>query len=214
MSAIASSAQTNQPGRYLSNKDADPKAKALLKQVKDQLKLDKGTVINFNFKYFPAEGSTTTQKGKLEIKGKKFKLDLVDQELTSDGQTLWTYLKKRNEVQIQSALEIENDPFSPFRLLQIHDSPDFTYIMNGTSKENNVIYDIIEFKPLDHKAEFFKIKSEIDRTTKKYHKIVLYLKNGDQYALELGAQASQLLPDKLFTWDKNLYPGVKLEDLR
>ncbi len=210
---LHASAQSK-PDNFLTHKDADPKAKALLKQVKDELKLDKGVEIVFDFKYYPAEGSLTHQKGTLQIKGKKFILNINDQELISDGTSLWTFLKKRNEVQIQEAKGVEDDPMSPFRLLQIHDSPDFTYILSGTTKEKNVSFDIVEFKPLDTKADFFKIKTEVDRVKKQYHKIVLYLKNGDQYALEIRSQVSKAIPENLFTWDSKMHAGVKVEDLR
>ncbi|MGB2849065.1 MAG: hypothetical protein WBB93_15930, partial [Saprospiraceae bacterium] len=48
---LAPGQSATKPTTYASSKDADPKAKALLKQVKDQLKLDKGVVINFQFTY-------------------------------------------------------------------------------------------------------------------------------------------------------------------
>ena len=96
-------AAQSKPGAFQSNKDADPQAKALLKQVKDNLNIEKGVEINFEFKYTAAESKPTIEKGKVEIKGKKFHLTLGEQEIFSDQKTLWTYLKKRNEVQLQNA---------------------------------------------------------------------------------------------------------------
>jgi outer membrane lipoprotein carrier protein len=207
-------AQTTKPNTYNSSKDADPKAKSILKQVKDQLQIDKGVVINFEFKYSPAESTPVIQNGIAQIKGKKFNLDLGEQMLISDGTTLWTLLKKRNEVQINDASNIQNDPMSPYRLLQIHDSPDFTYVLAGDSKVNGVIRDIIEFKPLDKNAEFFKIRAEIDRAKKEYKNITLYLKTGDQYSLDIKSQLNKPIQETVFTWDAKKNPGMKVEDLR
>ena len=215
VATVSTSAQPgDKPITYASSKDADPQAKALLKQVKDQLKLDKGVVINFQFTYDPAEAAPSTQKGVVQLKNTSFRLTLQDQEISSDGKTLWTYLKKRNEVQINDAAEIQNDPLSPYRLIQIHDSPDFTYVIAGTSKVNGVLCDVIDFKPMDKNAEFFKIKAEIDRAKKQYKTISLYLKNGDQYTLSLSSQVNQNFADNAFVWNAAKYPGVKVEDLR
>ncbi|MEP7322385.1 MAG: outer membrane lipoprotein carrier protein LolA [Saprospiraceae bacterium] len=207
-------AQVTKPNTYSSSKDADPKAKSILKQVKDQLQIDKGVVINFEFKYTPAESSPIIQSGTAQLKGKKFNLDLSEQTMISDGATLWTLLKKRNEVQINDAADIRNDPMSPYQLLQIHDSPDFTYVLAGDSKENGVIRDIIEFKPLDRNAEFFKIRAEIDRAKKQYKTITLYLKTGDQYSILIKTQINKSMEDSSFTWDAKKNPGMKVEDLR
>ncbi|MEO5581048.1 MAG: outer membrane lipoprotein carrier protein LolA [Saprospiraceae bacterium] len=207
-------AQASKPNTYNSSKDADPKAKSILKQVKDQLQIDKGVVINFEFNYSPAETSPIIQSGVAQLKGKKFNLELSEQTMISDGATLWTLLKKRKEVQINDAADIRNDPMSPYQLLQIHDSPDFTYILAGDSKENGVIRDIIEFKPLDRNAEFFKIRAEIDRAKKQYRNITLYLKTGDQYSINIKSQLNKPIEDSTFTWDIKKNPGMKVEDLR
>lgn len=203
-------AAQSKPGAFQSNKDADPQAKALLKQVKDNLNIEKGVEINFEFKYTAAESKPTIEKGKVEIKGKKFHLTLGEQEIFSDQKTLWTYLKKRNEVQLQNAEGIDDDPLSPFKLLQIHDSPDFTYILNGETKTSASI----EFKPLDKNADFFKVKADIDKSKKQYKRLVLYLKNGDLYELNVAAIAKKTLNDEIFTPDLKKYPGAKVEDLR
>ncbi|MEP7266966.1 MAG: outer membrane lipoprotein carrier protein LolA [Saprospiraceae bacterium] len=212
LNSLTLSAQS--PNTYSSNQDADPKAKALLKQVKDNLAIDKGVEINFSFIYTPAEAKPTVQKGNLQIKGRKFHLSVADQELFSDQTTLWTYLKKRNEVQLQDAENIEKDPMSPFKLLQIHDSPEFTYVYAGSDKKGTETLDIIEFKPLDKNAEFFKIKVDIDHDKKQYKKLVLYLKNGDIYTLSIDSQLKKSFSDAAFSFDTKKHMGVKTEDLR
>ena len=211
---VLSFAQSKPSSTFNNYKDTDPKAKALLKQVKDELRIDKGVELSFEFKYSPAESKPSNQKGNVFIENKKFKLELNDQEMTSDGTSLWTFIKKRNEIQIQDAAEILNDPLSPYKLLQIHDSPDFVYSLAGNTKVNNQIRDIIEFKPLDTKADFFKIRAEIDRVKKQYKKITLFLKNGDQYELNLLSQIKKSMASSFFVVDTKKYEGAKVEDLR
>ena len=65
--------------------------------------------------------------------------------MTCDGRDTVDIHKKRNELQIQDATGNSNDPLSPYKMLQIHDSPDFTYIMSGSVKVNGQDRDVVEF---------------------------------------------------------------------
>jgi len=199
---------------YSGNKDSDPKARNILKAVGNKLKLDQGLSFEFSLVTQAAESEPNTQKGKAQIKGDKFNLDLPDRRMVSDGKTLWIYLKKRNEIQIQEAGSITDDPVSPYRLIRIHESQDFVYIWSGESKINGMACDVIEFKPLDTQLEYFKIKAEIDRAKSIYKKITLYFKSGDQYILNLHSQVNAPVPDALFILDPKSYPGAHIEDLR
>jgi len=199
---------------YSTNKESDPKARAILKTVSNKMKLDQGVVIEFNLVTQAAESSPVTQKGKAQIKADKFYLELADRLMVSDGRTLWVYLKKRNEIQIQEASTVTEDAISPYRLIKIHESPEFVYIWTGEAKNNGSLTDIIEFKPLDTNAEYFKIKAEVDRAKSVYKKITLYFKSGDQYHLQLTSQSNNNLPLSLFTLDPKTFPGAHIEDLR
>lgn len=199
---------------YSDSKDSDPKARAILKSVSNKMKLDQGVVIDFSLVTQSAEASPVTQKGKAEIKADKFKLDLPDRLMVSDGKTLWIYLKKRNEIQIQDAGTILADPISPYRLIKIHESTELVYIWTGEDKSNGSVSDMIEFKPLDNQAEYFKIKVEVDRAKSRYKKITLYFKSGDQYTLHISNLVNTTLPETLFKLDPKSFPGAHVEDLR
>lgn len=199
---------------YSANKESDPKARAILKTVSNKMKLDQGVVIEFNLVTQAVESSPVTQKGKAQIKADKFYLELADRLMVSDGKTLWVYLKKRNEIQIQEARTVTEDAISPYRLIKIHESPEFVYIWTGETKNNGIVSDIIEFKPLDTHAEYFKIKAEVDRTKSVYKKITLYFKSGDQYHLQITSQSNSNLPLSLFTLDPKTFPGAHIEDIR
>jgi len=46
------------------------------------------------------ENIKENQKGRVFMKGQKFRLELGEQTLICDGKTLWTYLKEVNEVTV------------------------------------------------------------------------------------------------------------------
>jgi len=202
------------PVTYTDKKDSDPKARAILRSVSNKMKLEQGVSIDFSLITQAAESAPETQKGKARIKADQFNLELPDRTMVSDGKTLWVYLKKRNEIQIQDAGSVTEDPISPYRLIKIHESPEFVYIWTGETKNNGSIFDIIEFKPLDTTAEYFKIRVEVDRAKSAYKKITLFFKSGDQYTLQLSGQMNSNLPLSIFTLDPKSYPGAHIEDLR
>lgn len=199
---------------YASSKDSDPKARQILKAVSEKIKTGKGVTFGFSFVTQAAESAPVIQKGKAMILGNKFVLDFPEQQLTSDGTTLWVYLKKRNEVQIQDAAGLAEDPISPYKLLKIHEAPELVYILAGESRVNGAVCDVVEFKPLNYDVEYFKIKAEIDRAQSQYRSITLYLKSGDSYVLNITSQANTPFADSLFAFDLKKYPGIRVEDLR
>ena len=209
---ISVAAQKNMT--FTSNKDSDPKARQILKAVSEKIKTGKGVTFGFTFVTQAAESAPVIQKGKAMILDNKFVLDFPEQQLTSDGTTLWVYLKKRNEVQIQDAAGLAEDPISPYQLLKIHEAPELVYILAGESRVNGAVCDVVEFKPLNHNVEYFKIKAEIDRAQARYRSITLYLKSGDSYVLNINSQANTPFADRLFVFDPKKYPGILVEDLR
>ena len=58
------------------------------------------------------ENIKENQKGRVFMKGQKFRLELGEQTLIYDGKTLWTYLKEVNEVTVS--------PFEPAEVTESH----------------------------------------------------------------------------------------------
>src|ERR1051326_3818444 len=79
----------------------DPEAKKILDAVSAKLKSYKAVQASFTYKVENADGKAiSTKKGSVFMKGTKYRVCFVGQEIFCDGSTVWTYDKAANEVTI------------------------------------------------------------------------------------------------------------------
>jgi outer membrane lipoprotein carrier protein len=196
--------------QYLSSKDSDPEAIKLLTKAGQSFST-KNAQVQFKLKIsYPGEDPVTSE-GVLYQSGKSYNLELKDYAIISDGQTRWVYLKAENEVNIYNESNGQ-DWISPQDFLQLHASADLVFVMTGTRSDG---VSVIEAKPLKGRFE-------------EYSKFTIGIKNGALSYIN-GLSADGMRQDmtitsitypptmdaqKLFTFRKDLHPGVKVEDLR
>lgn len=153
------------------------------------------------------------QKGTLLVKGNKFKLDIAGQLIICDNQTLWTYSKDVNEVQVNTYNPKENairldDIFTMY-------GKGFMYKIEEERKEGGREIAVVELTPRDKKKNFHKIKLTIDRTNQTILKSVVYDKSGTIHTYTITNQFPNVkLEDKTFVFDATKYPKVEIIDLR
>jgi outer membrane lipoprotein carrier protein len=153
------------------------------------------------------------QKGTLLVKGNKFKLDIAGQLIICDNQTVWTYSKEVNEVQINHYNPKENairldDIFTMY-------GKGFLYKIAEEKKEGNKDIAVVELTPKDKKKNYFKIKLTIDKTNQAILKSVVYDKSGTIHTYTITNQFPNIkVEDKTFTFDATKYPKVEIVDLR
>jgi outer membrane lipoprotein-sorting protein len=196
--------------QYLSAKDSDPDALALLTKA-GKVFSNGNAQVNFKLKTsFPGQESQTSE-GILYQSGPNYRLELKDYHIISNGATRWVYLKGPNEANIYNESNGQ-DWISPQDFLQLHKSNElvFTLIANkpdGTS--------IIEVKPLKGKFdEYSKFTVGIKNGSLNY--INALSSDGSRQELTITAVTNPATLDanKLFTFHPELYPGVYIEDLR
>jgi len=113
----------------------------------------------------PQGGTTQTQNGTLIVQAKtnKYKLTLysadltekntVEQEITSDGKSQWTYLKKDKEVQL-SNVDHSDETFNPAQMFTLYEKG-YKYIYTGDKIEKGKTYQLIDLTPEDIGKQFF-----------------------------------------------------------
>jgi outer membrane lipoprotein-sorting protein len=194
----------------------DPKAKAILADVSKKYR--SYDLINTGFTYTldnPQAKIKETRSGTIYVKSKtnKYKIVLPEQELMSDGKTLWTYLKEDKEVQVTDA-DNGTKSFNPARIFTIYEKG-YKYVSSDDTKINGKTYSVIDLTPLDTKSSYFKIRLNIDRVTKQIASAIVFDKNGNKYTYTIGLFTPNFkASDSIFTFDAKQHPGVELVDLR
>ncbi len=208
------SAQDNQ---YLSGKDSDPEATALLNKLKvryegfDNMKMDFSLEIEF------PEEEKIIQKGHIYQQDKQFHLDFEQQSVTSNGEVVWIHLKNNNEVQIHSAsaLEEEESFMSPQNLLKLYESDAFIFAISDEIKQNGKTVALVECKPVDPDSEFSKLRMTVDTKNLEMVSVKAFSKDGSRYTFLTDKLASNVtIPAGKFEFDKSAFPDIYVEDMR
>jgi outer membrane lipoprotein carrier protein len=197
--------------------DSDPKAKKILDALKKEYNSYKSLEVAFELEIeLPGKGKEI-QKGKLIQSGKKFMAALTDQDIYCDGKTVWLHLKSNKEVQINNFEENASNEMmmSPSEMLRLYESGKYAYAITGNAVENGTNVTLIEFKPLDKKSQYSKLRLSVDTKKNKTISMKVFSKDGSRYTLLV----KSILPNKAYTSDVFVYnpkkhPGVRVEDLR
>jgi len=194
---------------------SDPKAKAILGQTSARYKLIKSLMANFSYTLFsPQDKVNQTQKGVLWVQPgtNKYKIEFNDQELLSDGNNNYTYLKKQKEIQITS-LDSSGQNINPAKIFNLYEKG-YTYQFKEVKQEKGVRLDIINLFPIVVK-KIFKAEISIDDKTKLIYRIKTFDRNGDQLIYTINTYNVQPpIDNAFFKFDKKNFPGVEIVDLR
>ncbi|MBK9272262.1 MAG: outer membrane lipoprotein carrier protein LolA [Saprospiraceae bacterium] len=188
----------------------DPKLSKILAKVESQVLTANTLSIEFTLETTPAEMKKITQKGKMGIKKNKYYLILPEQEVYFDGNSQYTHLKERKEVQISSS-DGRDFPFHPIALAGLYKKGQYDYRLESENNE----YWVVDFKPLDKKAEYFKVKLHISKKNYQMAEVQIFEKNGDRHKLVFHSMNfNKSLEDSLFVLNVNKLQNVRVEDLR
>lgn len=199
-----------QPDKQLN----DPKAKTLLDAVSKTYKSYPSIEAGFTLTtYNPQQNKTTNQSGSVYLKGEKYKLLMGKQEIFCDKQSVWTYLKDINEVQIND-YEANKEDITPSNMFTIYQN-DFNYMMNGEELIDKTNCAIVDLMPKDKTKPFFKVRIWIDKNVKYIKRMKVFDKNGNLYTYNVTSfNSKESLDDTFFKFDAGKHPGVHVEDLR
>lgn len=152
-------------------------------------------------------------KGKITVKGDKFRLVLPEQELINDGATQWTYLPAAKEVNVDN-YDATSDDVNPTKILDMY-KKGFKYLHIAEKTEGGVLCDEVDLVPDKKDAQFFKIKMMIGKKDRSIQSWTMYNKSGDRYKYTITKfNPTVKVEDTFFTFDPKKYPGVEVIDLR
>ncbi|HHB78154.1 MAG TPA: outer membrane lipoprotein carrier protein LolA [Saprospiraceae bacterium] len=196
--------------------ESDPRATTILNKVNKQFENLTSYELDFSVSMTtPDSQKPQTEKGKFIRQGAQYRVITHDQKIYCDGQNIWIFTPKSNEVQINDADDDDTDFVSPDKLFNLYKSEDYLYHISNEYKEKNKKLVEIEFKPTDRMSEFFKIKMVINQNINQPQSVKIFYKDGLRVTMKLsGLKKNKTYPKGFFSFDKAKFPGVKVEDLR
>lgn len=200
----------------IAQETADKEAKRILEKMRQQYESYESVAADFKLTIEIPEMDKEIQQGKIIQRDEQYKLDLPDQAVICDGETLWLHLKKNKEVQINDVEESEDiDILSPKDLLRMYEKDDYLYALTNDDFEGKVAIQQIEFKPNDRDSEIAKLRLTINKKNLEVMRIQAFNKDGSRYTLEVTTfKTNPTINATTFVFNKADYPGVRVEDLR
>jgi outer membrane lipoprotein carrier protein len=152
-------------------------------------------------------------KGKIIVKGDKYKLMLPEQEVINNGATTWTYLPEAKEVNIDN-YDPNSDDLNPSKFYDIY-KKGFKYLYLEDKTEGGVVCEVVDLVPEKKDAQYFKVRMNIVKKDKSIQSWTMFDKGGNKYKYTITKFAPNTgINDNLFTFDVKKYPGVEVIDLR
>lgn len=193
----------------------DPKSRAIVDALIAKNKTYKSFDADFSSRLVnTASKLDINQEGNLKVKDRKFRLTLLDNTVINDGQALWTYSKKTNEVSISDPGEMD-ETLDPANLFNVYEKG-FKSQYVGAGTEGGVAVETINLYPLEPaKKAFHTVVLTVDKAKMEPRKVVMKYKDGNMVTYTLkNFKPNAELVDALFAFDKNKYPGVEVNDMR
>jgi outer membrane lipoprotein-sorting protein len=192
----------------------DPKALEVLQAMGNKYKSIPAYEANFAYALTnDVEKVNEEFKGKLTVKGEKFRIALPEQEVINNGITVWTYLPEVKEVNIDNYDKNSGD-INPLKIYEIYEK-DFKYLYIQDKTEGGVVCEEIDLVPEKKDAQYFKIKLLIKKKDKVIQSLTMFDKGGNRYKYTITKfTPTSNVPDTFFTFDAKKYPGVEVIDLR
>lgn len=159
------------------------------------------------------EGIKEEFKGKITVKGDKFRLVMDEQEIINNGTTVWTYLPAAKEVNIDN-YDPNSEDINPSKIYEIY-KKGYKYLHLGDKTEAGIACEEIDLVPEKKDPQFFKIKMIIVKKDKSIQSWTMFDKSGNKYKYTISKFTPNVtVADALFTFDPKKYPGVEVIDLR
>lgn len=153
-------------------------------------------------------------KGKITVKGDKYRLVLPEQEVINNGTTVWTYLPEAKEVNIDNFDASSDEEVNPSKIFDVY-KKNFKYLYLQDKTEAGVVYEEIDLVPEKKDAKFFKIKMMIAKKDKSLSSFTMFDKSGNRFKYTISKfNPAAKVEDAFFAFDPKKYPGVEIVDLR
>lgn len=152
-------------------------------------------------------------KGKITVKGEKFRLSLPEQEVINNGTTVWTYLPEAKEVNIDN-FDPKSNELAPSKFYDMYKSG-FKYIYLKDENVGGVMCEVVDLVPEKKEAQFFKVRMNIAKKDKSVQSWIMFDKSGNKYKYSITKFVPNVkVDDSFFAFDLKKHPNVEVVDLR
>jgi len=185
---------------------AQKTADQVMKHAVDNIKKHNNVEIGIDYKIINQEsGINENENGTITIQGDAYKIVLPDQNITSDGKSVWTYMPDNEEVNITE----DDGSMSPLKLVEMykHNKTSFSKSDKGKGLR------IIEITNSENKAE--QITVIVDENKNEIQSFTITDNEGNKHVVTLKEyHYDKTLGKNFFTPTETDYNGAEIIDMR
>lgn len=150
-------------------------------------------------------------KGTFVLKGNKFVIEMERVKVWFDGKTQWTYAIESNEVSVNEPDQSELIQTNPIALLSDFKSKSRVQFSKQKSSTNY----IVELIPRVKNKDFNKVEVQTSKINGNLVSVTIYNNDKSQIKLSISnIQKGIKFSETSFAFDKSIYKGVTINDLR
>lgn len=194
----------------------DPKAKEILDKLSAATKAHETIVADFKVTYTSTQNNASnSSEGNIKIKGEKYQMDFMGTITYFNGETIWSYLKEANEVNISDPMEDGSDLMgNPQSVFTIYEH-DFKYKYLGTEIDRGKTLWVVDLYPEDLSQQYARIRLYINKDELYLAGAQIYGKEGSNFTINISNFKTNVpLPDETFVFNKQDHPDAEVIDLR
>ena len=151
--------------------------------------------------------------GVLFVKKEKYFLTFEDQIIANNGKISWNYQKSTNEASLFDADEDDFSIYHPSKLLDNWNNEYEAKVIREEEQQKKQVI-LVDLSP-KKKSSFYKIRLFIDKTTSYIQKLMMYEMDGTTITYTITKFTPNVtIDDAKFTFNKNDYPDVQINDMR
>ncbi len=192
----------------------DPKALEILEAMSKRYKAITSFEANLTSTLVNESANVKDEfKGKVTVKGDKYRLELEEQQVFNNGTTVWTYLPANKEVNVDN-FDPKSEDLNPSKIFEMY-KKGFKYLLTGEKAEAGIACDEIDLVPEKKDAQYFKVKMMISKKDKSVQSWTMFDRSGNRYKYIITKFTPNVkVEDAYFTFDPKKFPGVEVIDLR
>ena len=155
---------------------------------------------------FSMSGGMGNVSGTIAVKGRKFHATTPVATMWFDGKTMWTYMKKNDEVNVTTPNEAQLQKINPYNFINLYkkgydmtmSKSDKVYTVHLTAKGSNKIQEL--FITVDKKS---------------YHPTQVKMLQGKKWTVfDITNLKAQKVADATFSFNSKDFPSAEVIDLR
>ena len=186
---------------------AQNNAEAIIRLMVNQMKSHKNVEMTYKYQVSTEGITTENQQGKGWLQGEAYKVEMVEQQIISDGKTIWNYLIDEEEVMISNATEgVDN---TPLKLLTSLDE-NYAATLTGMDAQGNAVIDLA-----NPKGQYKRVTLRVNANKLSINSLDVYMEDGTKLTITMEEMKfDQDLDKDFFTFDTKKYPKVDVIDRR